>query len=129
MGIKVDNSRKRQEKGVWTTFSGSQFLVAHSSSLKFQRILTRLQAPHRRKIDKGNLDPAVSRDILCQALSEGLLLDWKNVGDSQGNDIPFSAEVAAQALANNDDLREYLQEFALDLENFRAEETQDEGNS
>jgi len=62
-------------------------------------------------------------------MSEGLLLDWKNVGDSSGADVPFSPDVAAQALANNDDLRDYLQEYALDLENFREEEVQEEGNS
>lgn len=129
MSIKVDNSRKKQEKGVWTTFGGSQFLVAHSSALKFQRILTRLQAPHRRKIERGNLDPAVSKEILCQAMAEGLILDWKDVIDSQNNVVPFSTEMAAQALANNYDLRDYLQEFSIDLENFRQEEIKEEGNS
>jgi hypothetical protein len=37
--------------------------------------------------------------------------------------------MAEMALKNNDDLREFLQEFALDLENFRAEEMEEEGKS
>jgi hypothetical protein len=129
MGVKIDNSRKKQENGVWANFNGSQFLVAHSGSLKFQRSLTRQQAPYRRKIEKGSLDPAISKEILCQAMSEGLLLDWKNVGDSAGNDVSFSQEAAFKALMNNDDLREFIQEYAIDLENFRAEEIREEGNS
>lgn len=129
MGINVDHSRAKQDKGVWTNFGGSSFLVANTGSIKFQRALTRLQAPHRKKIERGTLDPAISRDILCQAMSEGLVLDWKNVGNAEGADVPFSEEVCAKALKNNDDLREYLQEFAMDLENFRTDELKAEGNS
>lgn len=129
MGINVDNSRKKQSEGVWTSFNGSDFKVAHNSSIKFQRILNRLQAPHRRKIEKGTLDPAISKEILCTAMSEAILLDWKKVVDGEGKEVEFSPELAIKALTNNDDLREYIQEYSMDLENFRTEQLVEEGNS
>lgn len=127
--INIDRKRDKQEKGVWTTFEGSQFKVASSTSTGFQRSLTRLQAPYRKKIDKGTLDPKISKQILCQAMADSLLLDWKDVINDQKEEVPYSQESAQQALLNNDDLREYLQEFSLDLENFRQEEVKQEGES
>ncbi len=129
MGINVDQKRTAQERGVWTSFGGSKFKVVHSGSIKFQRTLNRLQQPYRRKIDKGSLDPEVSRKILCEAMATGILLDWKDVVDGQGQEVPFSSDVAEKALLNNDDLREYIQDFAMDLENYRAEEIVETGNS
>ena len=129
MTINIDNSRKTQSEGVWTSFNGSQFKVAHTSSNKFQRILNRLQAPYRRKIDKGILDPAISKEILCTAMAEAILLDWKEVVNGKNETVEYSSEIATKALANNDDLREYIQEYAMDLENFRSETMVEEGNS
>lgn len=129
MSINVDNSTKKQTDGVWTEFGDSKFKVASTSSTKFQRILNRLQAPYRKKMEKGTLDPKVSKDILCEAMSEGLLLDWKNVVDGNGAEVAFDSEVAKRALLNNDDLREYLSEFAADLENYRTEEVKELGNA
>lgn len=129
MSINIDRSRDKQEKGVWTKYQGSEFKVASSSSTNFQRALNRLQAPYRKKIEKGTLDPKISRQILCQAMAEHLLLDWKDVTDSTGGNVEYSSELGERALQNNDDLREYLQEFSLDLENFRQEELKAEGES
>lgn len=129
MSVNVDRSRDKQEKGVWTTFEGSQFKVASSTSTSFQRSLNRLQAPYRKKLDKGTLDPKISRQILCEAMAQSLLLDWKDVTNAKNEEVPFSKESAEQALLNNDDLREYLQEYATDLENFRQEEIKQEGES
>ena len=129
MGINVDNNTSKQTAGVWTTFAGSKFKVASTSSTKFQRSLNRLQAPYRRKIEKGTLDPKVSREILCQAMSEALLLDWADVEDGDKKPVEFSQEMAFKALMNNDDLRDYISEFSQDLENFRAEELKEMGNA
>lgn len=129
MSVNVDNSTKKQSEGVWTKYNGSKFKVASTGSTKFQRILNRLQAPHRKKIEKGTLDPKISKEILCEAMAEGLLLDWQDVVDKDGNQVPFTPEIAFKALLNNDDLKDHLSEFAQDLENFRAEEIAEAGNS
>lgn len=127
MSVNVDNSTKKQTDGVWAKFGGSKFLVASTGSTKFQRILNRLQAPHRKKIEKGTLDPKISKEILCTAMSEALLLGWADVVDGDKKPVEFSSDLAFKALMNNDDLREYLSEFSQDLENFRAEETAELG--
>jgi len=129
MGINVDNSTRKQSEGVWASFGGSKFKVSSTGSTRFQRALNRLQAPYRKKIERGTLDPKISKEILCTAMSEALLIDWQDVQDGEGKTVAFDQEVAFRALSNNDDLREFLSDYAQDLENFRAEELVEAGNS
>lgn len=114
-----------QENGVWAEFKGSRFLIASLSNLNYQRELARLQQPHRRNIEKGTVDPVVLRDILCGALARGILKDWENVVDSSGRMVPFSVDTAARVLAYNEDLRDFVVEFAGNVDNYRAEAVED----
>lgn len=123
----LDKTTAEQEsQGVWTDFGSGKFKVAHTNNMVFQREITRLQAPYRKKIDKGTLDPKIQLDIMCKAMGKGILLDWKDVG-SKGKAMGYDEEAAIKVLTLNSDLRDYIQEFALDLENFREEEIEDTG--
>lgn len=124
--LNVDQSTKKQTEGTWTKFGDSKFKVASSSSTKFQRALNRLQAPYRKKIDKGTLDPKISKDLLCEAMADALIVDWKDVVSAEGP-VEYSPEVAKRALMNNDDLREFLLEYSQDIQNFRDEEVAEAG--
>lgn len=128
MTINIDNQNNLTTEGVWTNFGGSKFKVAHTGNAKFQRALNRLQAPHRKAIEKGKLDPIEGKEIICQAMSEGLVVDWSGVTDKTGAEVKFDRTLCFTALKNNEDLREFIQEFATDLENFRTENIQSEGN-
>lgn len=127
--IVIDNENTLQDEGVWADFGGSSFKIAHAGNMLFQRTLNRLQLPHRRQIERGNLDPAITHGILCKALAKGVLLDWKDVQNAKGENVPYSEEFASMALARNHDLREFVQEFSSDLENYRSERIIAEGNS
>lgn len=131
MKVIVDNTetKDKQNAGVWTEYGGSKFLVGHMNNLKFQRILTRLQAPHRSKIMKGTLDPVEARKITCKAMAQGLLFDWADVTNTKNEDVPFDTGTCELMLLNNDDVREFLQDFAQDLANFKEEQTNEEGKS
>jgi len=119
----IDSKENEVQKSAWAKYRGGEFQIAPTSSIAFQRAFSRLQAPHRKKIEKGTLDPQVSQEISCQALAETILLDWRGVGDSKGAEIPYTVEGGFNLMVKMPDLREFIQEFALDIENFRAEET------
>lgn len=122
MSIVVNAKHDKITQGAWVEFGGSKFLVCHSSNLKFQRTFARLQQPHRSKIEKGTLDPAISKEIVCKAFSQALILNWEDVVDSEGADVPFSTESAYEALTNNPDLVEYIQEVSNNLAYYKSEE-------
>lgn len=127
--INVDNDASLLTKGTWVEYEGSSFLVAHMSNPSFQRAVMRGQAPHRKKIDNGTIDPVVSRDIMSKAMASALVLDWKKVADASGNEVPFSTDVCYKALCNNEDLRDFISDFAMNLENFRKAEKEELGKS
>jgi len=122
MAIDVDVVNTSVEGGAWTEeLMGCKFCVVSLSSTKFQRLLNRLNMPFRRKLDKGTMDPKDSKRILCKAMAGGLVVDWKGVQQG-GKDVDFNKELAEKLLANNDVVREYVQEFASDLDNYYEEE-------
>ena len=115
-------------QGVWADFGGSKFLISHYGANKFQRTLNRLQQPHRRKIEKGTLDPVEGKNLLCKAMAESLIHDWSNVIDTTGTVVAFSVENCEIALQSNDEFREFVQEFSQSLENFKSEDEKEMGN-
>lgn len=125
----VDTDTSQVETGTWGTFRGSQFLIAHTSSLKFQKCLARHQAPYRKQIEQGKLDPETNRTVICKSMSEGIVLDWKDVVDGQKNQVPYSSAAAAKALLRDTEFREWVSDFSMNLTNFLADEAEEVGES
>ena len=117
------------ETGTWADFQGSKFLIAHISNMKFQRALARLQQPYRRKIENGTMDPQTSKDILCKAMSEAILLDWSGVKSKAGDPVTYNPVAGQTALSKNPEFRDFVSDFAVNLSNYRDSEAEDLGNS
>lgn len=129
MPLIIDEQNTKIDTGSWVEFKDSHFLIASSSSLKFLRTMARLQKPYKRKIERNEMDPGDQQKILIQAISESVLLDWKGVQNSTGNEVPYSKDLGAQALKNDPEFREFVMEISSDLANFKQEESEHEGNS
>src|SRR5690554_5834285 len=112
MSFIIDSFDKaKQEDGNWVTLDGSEFCIAYARNTRFIKTLNRLRKPYQRQLDKGTLDPETADDIFCEALADAILVDWKDVIDSAGNTIPYSKEIAKQALVGNPELREFVSEY------------------
>lgn len=123
------NTVDQENDGVWTSYKGSEFLIASSGSTKFQRLFTKLQAPYRKDLERKRLDPETQLEIMCKAMSKAILLDWRNVVDSNGNDVSFDANMAYDVLKKNADFREFVSNFATEIENYLQEEKVELGKS
>ena len=113
------------EEGVWTEFEGAHLLIASSAGMAYQKKMARLYRPHRKAFERGNMDPEVARSVICKSIAGALLCGWRGVGTSDGNELPFTDDAAYNVLLNNEDLREFVQEFAGDVANFRAESAEE----
>jgi hypothetical protein len=111
------------DEGSWTEYRGAKFLIAHAESDRFQRRMQALEKPFRRKIERNEMDPADRKRLLTRALGETVLLNWEGV------ETPYSKEASVRWLQNDPELRNFVMEFSTDLQNFREEETELEGNS
>lgn len=117
------------DAGVWKSFEGSDFLVAHISNMKFQRALARLQQPFRRKLQEGTLDPKQNQAIVCEAMAEGVLLDWKKVQRTDRTEVPYNKANCLELLKRNPEFRDWLTEVSTQMSHFRDEEVKDLGEA
>mgnify|MGYP001767367052 CR=1 FL=1 len=125
----IDADLSNLEKGVWAEYRGSNFLIAHTSSPKFQRSLARHQLPVRRKLNEGTLDPEKNKEIVARAMSESILLDWKDVVDGDKKAVPYTPELAFKALMRDPEFRDFVTEFAMAISNFRDAEVSEMGEA
>lgn len=127
--INVDHNPVETEEGVWTPFNGSEFLIAHVSNMAFQRKLARLQQPYAKKIEKGTLSPDVQMDILCEAMSGTVLKNWRKVVNSKNEDVGFDVELGKRVLLKQVEVREFVTDYAGNLDHYRQEEVKELGKS
>lgn len=127
--LNVDVEFSLTEDGAWAELNDSKFKIVHISSLKFQRTLARLQQPHKRKIEAGTIDPQLSKDLLCRAMADSLILDWENVVNSKGEMVEYSADICYNTLKKNPEFREFVIDFSSNLENYRSQDIDDMGKN
>jgi len=125
--FQIDADLSSLESGVWEEYQDSKFLIAHISNVKFQRALARYQQPHRRKITEGTLDPEKNKEIVARAMSEAVLLDWKNVVDASKQEVKYTPQLAYQALMRDPEFRDFVSEFAMAMSNFKSAEVDEMG--
>jgi hypothetical protein len=126
---KFDADNPLIDDGIWREHDGASFLIAHITNDKFQRALAKHQQPHRKAIDEKRLDPVIGKDLLCKAMSEGLLLDWKNVGSIKGQSVAYSSKAGYTALRGDPALRDFVTDVATELSNFVQAEVEEVGNA
>ena len=119
-----DEDLSSVDNGVWKEHDGSKFLIAHISNMKFQRALSRLQQPYRRKLQEGTLDPKINQGIVCEAMAEGVLLSWSDVKTSKGDDVPYNKVNALALLTRDPEFRDWVTEVSTHMANFREEEVE-----
>lgn len=118
----ADEENTAVTDGVWRDFKGWDFLIAHLSSVPFQRALARHQQPHAKKLAEGKLDPEINRQVVAKAMSEALLLDWKGPGAPT-----YTPAAGYKALMKQPDFRDFVSTVAADLTNFLKEELEELG--
>lgn len=113
------------DEGVWREYKGSEFKIAYATNMRFMRAKQRLEKPHKRDIENDRLDPSVHRGIMVKAMAEGILVDWRGLK----GDPKYSVKLAEKALANDEEFREFVMNVSMELENFKTEEREHEGES
>lgn len=116
----LDSDKKKD--GVWVDYEGASFRIASSSNPRYVNALVSNQRPFKRQIDKGTIKPEDSLFIVCKSIAQGILVDWKNVGTTDGKDVPYSVEAAIEALVNIPSFREFVLEFAQSEDEYARDE-------
>jgi hypothetical protein len=122
---KFRTDRRAEEDGVWVDAGeGLQLRIARAGNPRFLEALRRLGAPLLPQVRTGTISEEASEDVLCRAMAEAILLNWGNLQDDDGKDIPYSREKAYQLLLEVRDFRLLVTELSQNVNLYRGEQTQ-----
>lgn len=105
--------------GTWTEIMGGQFKVCKAGSAAYEKAL---EANGYRK----KKDPAAKEKALLHAVAEGILVDWADIQDANGQEVPYTVENCARVLGDNPDLVAEVLQAANDLDLFRKEDVEEQ---
>lgn len=96
-----------------------------------ERTRQRITLQNRKHQTKdGKFPEDIDLLMLCDYLSQSVIVDWKGVVDESGEEVPFSQEAAHKFCTDLPEFRRIVLSLAGNMEAFRAEARQEiEGNS
>jgi Trk K+ transport system NAD-binding subunit len=101
--------------GTWVEIFGARWKVARAGNPEYDQALE--ESGYRR-----TEDPAKKQRALYTAIAEGVLKDWEDVVDNDGQPIPYSVDNAVEVLLENPDLVGEVLREANTLSNYRRED-------
>ena len=119
---KVKTDSKKEIEGIWEDYEeGIRLKIARMGNPLYDEEIYRLSKPvlkRSREIPADELER-----ISKQAVAKYILVDWENIEDDDGNEIPYSSEKALEYF-NDHDLRGFYRDIILianDRNRFRRE--------
>lgn len=109
------NDNDKALHGAWCSIMGGQFLIARAGNENY------LAAQERNGKRKAST-PGERQRALYKSIAEGILLDWRDVTDDQGQSIPYSVDAAVEVLMDNPELVAAIMAEANDFENYRRDD-------
>lgn len=132
--LKTDLDKARN--GVWETYIDDfKVKVARSTTPGYISYIQKYARGQGRAFLEGRNDPKTLKaikPIIREAAARHLLLDWKGMEDDDGNEIPYSVEMAVKLLLDPayDDLYRLIESISQDSALYRFEAMEDDaGNS
>lgn len=112
----------KENSGTWCKSGDAEFLIARSNNRKFAKMLAEKLEQNREALDSKDDDAeALSDKLLCEVISECILLDWRGNVKYQGKALKYSKENAEKVLAHRD-FRAWVMTKADDIDNFKLRE-------
>lgn len=119
-------NREKEDNGVWAPVAeGLEVKVARVNNHAYQDYLRKLTREKLGTVRAGELGSKVAEDITALAVSKYILLDWKNLQDDAGADIPYSQAKAFELLKESRDFLRIIINISSDAEIFRDQELKD----
>lgn len=123
--IKTD--LKKEIDGVWRNYEGIKLLIARARNSVYLELLNKLREPYEESIRNETITEDQLVDIVKQARSQAILLDWNSLEDNDGNEISYSREKALEFF-RDPELKDFYQFVVLcseTSENYRKRLVED----
>lgn len=110
-----------EKEGVWFEIEGGiKFLVRRfgGSNTEVKKAMVKYYKPVARLVEKNLLEEDKEKAIMAKAFISACVIDWQGV-EIDGQEVPFSFEVAVKLFSELPELLDTLMEYAQDTENYR----------
>jgi len=115
----------KETDGIWQDFGdGIEMKVARIGNPKYQKLFQKLSKPHRKAIRRGTLKEDVAEKLMIECTAETILLDWRGI-ELDGKALPYSKDNAIMILTEFKDLKEYVNDFANEMEAYMQEDAEE----
>jgi hypothetical protein len=117
--------------GVWVPVGeGLELRVARIGNPRYKAMIRNAGKSQRMATQlTGNIDMDAIEELTLKAIANHVLLDWKNLEDDDGDQIPYSVDKAMELLQIQD-FRSIVEAIASDAQHFRDSDLEaTKGNS
>ena len=115
----------KETDGIWQDMGdGIKVKIARIGNPKYQKLFQKISKPHRKAIRRGTLKEDVAEKLMIECMAKTIVLDWKNI-EVDGKVLPYSVENAIQILTDFKDLKEYINDFANEMEAYMQEDAEE----
>lgn len=120
---KIKKDVAASEAGVWVNkvLDDLDVKICSAGNRKYLDCLRQLMKPYQRSYK--SMDDSVFLEIQNKAISKFILVDWRNLQDEEGNEIPYSSDKAYEILQDpeNEEFRKIVVSLSEESEVFRKE--------
>lgn len=115
-----------EENGKWFTVKGdAKIRLRRFTSTKSINVRARIDRAWREANGKKKPSDEDHIIMLNRQLADGVVVDWKNFMDRDGQPIEFSPQAAFKLLTAMPNLQNAISIVTLDMDNFKAEEREE----
>lgn len=127
-GLKVDEERAK--KGIWVPFmGGAKFLIGRAGSVGYNSAISKAWKEHDTALQDDTPEAEeLGQKLIAEATAEFEFLGWSGVVDEEGNDLPYSKELAVEYLAT-DEIYEFVKKHANKRDHWRVSNVKDMGKN
>jgi hypothetical protein len=114
--LKITPVGDKAELGSWANYRGVKLKIARLNNTAYRNKLRSLMRPYQKEIDNNTLDDDLSDQLICEALTGTILLDWEK--ETFPGKVEYTKDNAIDLLINDIDCRNFVLEFAGDIGNY-----------
>ena len=130
-------NKEAEQDGIWIEYGPNDdgtipaFKIARAgkSNKKWVKAIEKGMKPHRRAAELGTLDNATAEKVLREVFVESVLVDWRNVQDSECEPMQLTKENAVYLFNALPELYDDLSDKANKAALFRDEALENEAKN
>ncbi len=123
-----ETNQDAEENGKWFSEFGPEIdiKIRRFTSAKSRKVREALFKPHLKQYKTFEKIPeAISEELTCRHLADGVVTDWRGIFDREGKEVPFAPDMAFELFTKLPDLAKEVVLLSINMDNYRIEKKEE----